>query len=127
MKRCLWIIVALIAALTTPSSAQQQQLRVLVLHDMEGLSGEDDWREFVSSYPDLYAKGRQLLTDDVNAVIAGLVAGGATTIDVVDGHGSGNPDPDLLLDQLDRHAKMVERDHPFDPYVDLVAPNVYDA
>ena len=52
---------------------------------------------------------------------------GATSIDVVDGHGSGNPDPDLLLDKLDTHATMVSRDRPFDPYVDLVAPNLYEA
>ncbi|MBI4500951.1 MAG: M55 family metallopeptidase [Gemmatimonadetes bacterium] len=121
------LAVAALLCFTTLAHAQQRPLKVLVLHDMEGLAGEDDWREFISSYPDLYAKGRQLLTDDVNAVIAGLVAGGATTIDVVDGHGSGNPQPDLLLDKLDRHAKMVERDKPFDPYVDLVAPGVYDA
>jgi D-amino peptidase len=110
--------------------AQAQQprpLKVLILHDMEGLAGEDDWREFSFAYPDLYAKGQQLLTDDVNAVIAGLVAGGATSIDVVDGHGSGNPDPDVLVEKLDRHAQMVSRDKPFDPYFDLVAPKAYDA
>src|SRR5205085_484738 len=93
MKRCLGILLALLVLLASSSHAQQRRLRVLVLHDMEGLAGEDDWREFIASYPDLYARGRQLLTDDVNAVIAGLVAGGATSIEVVDGHGSGNPDP----------------------------------
>ena len=45
--------------------------------------------------------------------------GGATKIDVVDGHGSGNPDPDLLLDKMDKHAQMVSRDRPFDPYIDM--------
>jgi hypothetical protein len=29
----------------------------------------------------------------MNAVIDGLFAGGATQVEVVDGHGSGNPDP----------------------------------
>jgi D-amino peptidase len=111
----------------TFASAQQKPVRILVLHDMEGLSGEDDPHEFSFAYPDLYAKGRQLLLDDVNAVIDGLYAGGATTVEVTDGHGSGNPEPDLMLDKLDKRAKMVFRDRPFDPYVDLVAPNVYDA
>ena len=113
MKRLLmvfgWLLVAAVA-----QAQQPRPLKVLILHDMEGLAGEDDWREFSFAYPDLYAKGQQLLTDDVNAVIAGLVAGGATTIDVVDGHGSGNPDPDVLVEKLDRHAQMVSRDKPFD-------------
>src|SRR6185436_5429113 len=122
-----WLATLMLLLVATVAHAQQRPLKVLVLHDMEGLSGEDDWRQFMFGYPDLYAQGRQLLTDDVNAVIAGLVAGGATTIEVVDGHGSGNPEPDLLLDKLDRHAKMISRDKPFDPYVDLVAPGAYDA
>jgi D-amino peptidase len=126
MKRLLVVFAWLLTA-SVVQAQQPRPLKVLVLHDMEGLAGEDDWREFFFSYPDRYAVGRQLLTDDVNAVIAGLVAGGATTIDVVDGHGSGNPDPDLLLDKLDRHAQMVSRDRPFDPYIDLVAPKAYDA
>ena len=94
---------------------------------MEGLSGQDDWRQFDYGYPDFYAKGRQLLTDDVNATIEDLFAGGATKVDVVDGHGSGNPEPDLLLDKMDQRAQMVYRNRPFDPYIDLQQPNVYDA
>jgi D-amino peptidase len=94
---------------------------------MEGLAGEDDWRQFSFGHPEQYAKGRQLLTDDVNATIEGLFAGGATKVDVVDGHGSGNPEPDLLLDKLDKRAQMVSKDRPFDPYIDMQDPNVYDA
>ena len=122
-------LAALTVLLLTATAAlgQQRQVRVLVLHDMEGLAGEDDWRQFSFGYPEQYAKGRQLLTDDVNATIEGLAAGGATKIDVVDGHGSGNPEPDLLLDKLDKRAQMIYRDKPFDPYIDIIEPNVYDA
>jgi len=94
---------------------------------MEGLTGEDDWREFSFAYPDYYAKGRQLLLDDVNATIEGLYAGGATKVDIVDGHGSGNPEPDLMLDKLDKRAQMVYRDRPFDPYIDMQEAGAYDA
>jgi D-amino peptidase len=94
---------------------------------MEGLAGQDDPRTFRFSHPEHYARGRELLTADVNAVIAGLFDGGATLVHVVDGHGSGNPDPDLLLDQLDPRATLVLRDAPFRQYVDLVEPRAWDA
>jgi D-amino peptidase len=113
--------------LSDPAPDADGVLRVLVLHDMEGLSGQDDARMFRFSHPDHYARGRERLTADVNAVIEGLFDGGAGDVHVVDGHGSGNPDPDLLLDRLDRRATLVTRDEPFRQYVDLVEPGVYDA
>jgi D-amino peptidase len=112
--------------LENPAPNGDGELRVLVYHDMEGLSGQNDWRTFDYGRQ-LYTHGRQLLTDDVNAVIEGLFAGGADAVDVVDAHGSGSPDPDLLLDQLDDRARPIYRDTPFRPYVDLAEPGVYDA
>src|SRR5882762_2194719 len=125
MKRMLVMAIALLLSAVTAGA--QRPVRVLILFDMEGLTSENDWREMSFGYPEQYAKGRQKLTDDVNATIEGLVAGGATKIDVVDGHGSGNPDPDLLLDKMDKHAQMVSRDRPFDPYIDMQEAGVYDA
>jgi len=107
--------------------ALAQKPRILIYHDMEGLSGEDDWRMFNFSHPEQYNVGRELLTADINAVIEGLYLGGAGVVNVVDAHGSGNPDPDVLLAKLDPRAKMVERDASFRQYVDIVAPNTYDA
>lgn len=101
-------------------------IRVLVLHDMEGLAGQDDWHSFEFGDP-MYPRGRDYLVGDMNAVIAGLFAGGATEVHVVDGHGSGNPDPDLDHDRLDQRAKPVFRDARFDAYFDLVEPGAYDA
>ncbi len=101
-------------------------IRVLVLHDMEGLSGQDDWRSFSFSHTQ-YARGQEMLITDVNAVIDGLFAGGATEVHVVDGHGSGNPAPDVRADLLDERATQVLRDEPFDTYFDLVEPGAYDA
>ena len=101
-------------------------IRVLVLHDMEGLSGQDDWRSFSFSQPQ-YAHGQEMLVADVNAVIDGLFAGGATEVHVVDGHGSGNPEPDVRADLLDQRATQVFRDEAFDTYFDLVEPGAYDA
>jgi D-amino peptidase len=101
--------------------------RVLIYHDMEGLAGQDDPHTFRFAHPERYAIGRQLLTADVNAVAAGLFDGGAAEVHVVDAHGSGNPDPDLLVDVLDPRVVRVERDTPFRPYVDLVEAGAYDA
>lgn len=100
-------------------------LRILVLHDMEGLSGQSDPRTFLFSMPQ-YPQGQELLVSDINAVIDGLYAGGATDVHVVDGHGSGNPAPDVRRDLLDQRAQQVLRDSTFDAYFDLVAPSAYD-
>ena len=102
-------------------------VRVLVYHDMEGLAGQDDWKTYLFSHPEKYPEGQKMLVADLNAVIDGLFAGGATQVDVVDAHGSGNPEPDVRRDLLDQRAKQVFRDKAFDPYVDLTAPNTYDA
>jgi D-amino peptidase len=102
-------------------------IRVLLLHDMEGLSGQSDPRTFSYANGELYRQGQEYLIGDVNAVIDGLFAGGATAVDVVDGHGSGNPEPDILSDRLDPRARQVFRDEPFRQYVDLVEPRAYDA
>jgi D-amino peptidase len=102
-------------------------VRVLVYHDMEGLAGQDDWHTYLFSHPEKYPEGQKMLVADLNAVIDGLIAGGATQVDVVDAHGSGNPEPDVRRDLLDPRAKQVFRDKEFDPYVDLTAPNTYDA
>ncbi len=101
-------------------------IRILVLHDMEGLSGQSDPRSFDFGTAE-YPMGQELLAADLNAVIAGLYNGGATEVHVVDGHGSGNPDPDARRDLLDPRATQVLRDSTFDAYFDLVVPGAYDA
>lgn len=111
----------------SPLPCQARPLRVLVYHDMEGISGQDDPWTFLFSHPDRYAIGRQLLVADINAVVGGLFDGGATEVEVVDAHGSGNPEPDIPPGTLDPRARQVFKDHPFEPYMDLVEPGRYDA
>jgi D-amino peptidase len=127
MKKIAFISCCLMAVAYSASAQPGQKPRILIYHDMEGLAGEDDFRQFNFSHPEQYAKGRELLTADVNAVIDGLFQGGAGVVNVVDAHGSGNPDPDILLDKLDPRAKMLSRDQPFRQYVDIVEPNTFDA
>ena len=112
--------------LVDPAPDNDGVLRVLVMHDMEGLSGQDDPRTFNFRYSDYYARGQEYLTGDVNAVIAGLYDGGADEVHVLDAHGSGNRDPDLLVDELDSRARFNYRNAPpWSP--DWLDPNAYDA
>jgi len=91
--------------------------KVLIIFDMEGVSGVTDNDSTDFAHPEKYAVGRQFLTDDVNAAVNGLIAGGAGSILVQDGHGSGNSEgPDILLDRLDPRASFDFRNYPFDPY-----------
>jgi D-amino peptidase len=113
--------------LSDPATIPAGRMRVLVYHDMEGLAGQSDPSTFRYSHPAAYARGREMLVADLNAVIDGLFAGGATEVEVVDAHGSGNPDPDVRRDLLDPRATQVLRDSAFRQYVDLVAPGAYDA
>ncbi len=112
----------------TPAAVDSSDgIRILVLHDMEGLSGQDDWRTFSFGHPEHYARGQELLVADVNAVIDGMFAGGATEVHVVDGHGSGNPEPDVRTDLLDPRATQIFRDEAFDTYFDIPETSEYDA
>ena len=115
--------------LSDPASNADDVLRVLVFYDMEGLAGQDNWRQalWFPPYADEYAQGREWLTAEVNAVVSGLYAGGADEVHVVDAHGGANPTPDLLVDQLDPRAEFVFRDEPFHPYYGLMESGTYDA
>ena len=111
-------VIALSLPATTPVRAERA-MKVLLLYDMEGITGADEFRKTTVSHPAEYAEGRKSLTADVNAAIAGLKAGGATEIMVVDGHGSGNSqEPDVLEAQLLPPAAMHYRSTPFDIYMD---------
>jgi D-amino peptidase len=115
------LVLALACALIFLSSgmSQQKPLKVLLLYDMEGVSGASSVRHTNFGAEPEYTEGRKSLTADVNAAIAGLKAAGATEIVVVDGHGSGNSmEPDVLEAELLAPAKMISRERPFDIYMD---------
>jgi D-amino peptidase len=101
-------------------------IRVLVIHDMEGLAGQSDPSSFDFG-TELYPSGQEWLAADINAVVDGLFAGGATEVLIADGHGSGNPDPDLRTDLLDPRAIQILRDERYDTYFDLPESEEIDA
>ncbi len=71
-------------------------MKILIMTDMEGVAGilnHDDW---VIPEGQFYAKGVNLLTQEINAAIIGFASAGAEEIVVVDGHGAGGIDPEAL-------------------------------
>jgi D-amino peptidase len=115
---------ATIVANTTSASnlTEMQQGRVaagkvLVFYDMEGASGIDKGDMFDVRQTAAFELGRQHLTADVNAVIAGLFDGGVAGVDVFNTHGSGG---DTLVPRraLDSRARILTRRGPrvaYDP------------
>lgn len=63
-------------------------MRVLIMADMEGVSGIVHWDQ-VSHDGSMYQEGRRLYTEEVNAAVRGALSGGATEVVVVDSHGAG--------------------------------------
>lgn len=63
-------------------------MRVLIMCDMEGVSGIIAWGQVTGGNP-MYEEGRRLYTEEVNAAVRGAKAAGAKEIVVVDCHGAG--------------------------------------
>ncbi|MCC7359685.1 MAG: M55 family metallopeptidase [Anaerolineales bacterium] len=78
-------------------------MKVLISADMEGISGIVDWEEVTPGTSDYAARGRQLMTDDVNAAINGAFTGGADEVVVADGHWNGR---NILIERLDPRARL---------------------
>jgi len=62
---------------------------VWICTDMEGLAGVDRWEQCYDPDDDspVYRYGREQLTADANAAIAGCFDAGATAVRILDGHG----------------------------------------
>ena len=104
----------------TSGAPRQAAPKILVYVDMDGSSGVNRARQVLYPNPEYFAS-RQFITNDLNAAIRGLKAGGAGEIVVTDAHGSGNSEaPDILLDRMDPRATFLFRDEEFDPYVDIL-------
>src|SRR6266508_2576499 len=63
-------------------------MRVLIMSDMEGVSGIVVWDQVNGGAP-MYEECRKLYTQEINAAVRGARAGGAIEIVVVDCHGAG--------------------------------------
>ncbi len=81
---------------------------VWICTDMEGIAGIDRWEQCYDPDDESphYRYGREQLTADVNAAIAGCFDGGATQVRVLDGHGR-NQNRGFVLDRLDPRVERV--------------------
>ncbi len=94
-------------------------MRVLIMADMEGVSGITKWDQVDYGKP-LYDEGRRLYTEEINAAVRGALAAGATQIVAVDCHGAGGDGtfnsfvPELLHPEVQWVAG-----HPWGRYVEM--------
>ena len=65
-------------------------MRVLIMSDMEGVSGIVVWEQVTGGHA-MYEEGRVLYTEEINAAVRGAKTAGATEIVAVDCHGAGGP------------------------------------
>ncbi len=81
---------------------------VWICTDMEGLAGVDSWDQCYHPDDDApeYLYGREQLTQEANAAIAGCFDAGATQVRILDGHGR-NRNKGFLREQLDSRAEIV--------------------
>lgn len=77
-------------------------MNLYIMTDLEGVAGIINGRDYL--YPDsrYHQTARRLLTDEVNAAIAGFADGGFDNILVADGHGAGAID----ITHLDPRARL---------------------
>ncbi len=95
-------------------------MRVLIMTDMEGVSGIVVWEQVNGGAP-MYEEGRKLYTEEINAAVRGAKAAGATEIVVVDCHGAGGgwTFNSLIPEMLDPACDWVAH-HAWSRYTELL-------
>ena len=95
-------------------------MRVLIMTDMEGVSGIVVWEQVDGGAP-MYEEGRKLYTEEINAAVRGAKAAGATEIVVVDCHGAGGgwTFNSLIPEMLDPACDWVAH-HAWSRYTELL-------
>jgi D-amino peptidase len=83
-------------------------MNVLIMSDMEGVSGIVKWSQVNGGAP-MYEEGRILYTEEINAAVRGAKAAGARRIVAVDCHGAGNDWTfnSFIPDRLDAACEWV--------------------
>ena len=86
----------------------QKTLRVVIVNDMEGISGISDWHQIFAGCKEFEEFGRIQVTEDVNAAARGLRTAGATDIGVVDYHGSGGQSKNVIAQRLEKGMRIFQ-------------------
>lgn len=77
-------------------------MKIFISADMEGISGVATNMQLTKDAE--YQRFRKLMTQDVNAAVAGAFDGGATEVVVADGHGNMS---NILIEDLDERATLI--------------------
>lgn len=95
-------------------------MRVLIMTDMEGVSGIVVWNQVNGGDP-MYEECRRLYTEEINAAVRGAKSAGATEIVVVDCHGAGGgwTFNSLVPELLHPDCEWVAH-HPWSRYTELL-------
>jgi D-amino peptidase len=102
MFRCLRF--SMLVLLTLSAVAQQGKLKVYIAADMEGIGGVSTWDVQAESRGREYEKFRQLMTQEVNAAVAGAFDAGAAEVLVSDSHGDAQ---NIDVEALDKRAQLI--------------------
>lgn len=76
-------------------------MRILIMTDMEGVAGIQDLETWCEPAGRYYELGKRFLTQELNAAIRGFFDAGAEHIMVIDGHGAGGIDVELLDERVE--------------------------
>lgn len=95
-------------------------MRVLIMADMEGVSGIVTWGQVTGGDP-MYEEGRTLYTEELNAAVRGAKRAGATEIVIVDCHGAGGDWSfnSIIPEALDPDCEWVAH-HPWSRYTEML-------
>lgn len=103
MRRAM-VILLLSVLVGDLAHAQQKKLKVYISADMEGIGGVSTWQVQAGSQGREYEKFRRLMTQEVNAAIAGAFEAGATEVLVSDSHADGQ---NIDMELLDKRARLI--------------------
>lgn len=79
-------------------------MKIYIMTDLEGVSGVRGGKDAIGNKITNNDEACRLLTEEVNAVIDGLLSAGAKEIDVMDGHGGSNS---ISIEHLRAPARLI--------------------
>lgn len=103
MKRVMWLCLFTLFAANF-IGAQEKKLKVYISADMEGIGGVSTWSVQASAKGREYEEFRRLMTQEVNAAVAGAYDAGAAEVLISDSHGDAQ---NIDVELLDKRARLV--------------------
>lgn len=86
----------------------RKNLKILIVNDIEGISGINNVHQIRHGYKEFEEFGRIQVTEDVNAAVRGLRTAGAADIRVADSHGPGGPNKNIIPEKLEKGVKLFQ-------------------